>query len=72
MIEFKLHIRLAENRMTQKDLIEATGINKNTISKYFNNTSEKITKEHLNILCKYFNCKIEDIIEYIPDEEQNK
>ncbi|EPB8249048.1 helix-turn-helix domain-containing protein [Clostridium perfringens] len=70
MIEFNLHILLAKKRMTQKDLVEATGINKNTINKYFNNTCEKITKEHLNLLCKFFDCKLDDLIEYIPDDEE--
>ncbi len=65
MIETKLHILLAEKRMTQKELSDATGIGKNTIGRYCNNTWCKINKEDIDILCNFFNCKIEDIIEYV-------
>lgn len=67
MIKMKLHIKLAENKMTQKDLAEKTGISKNTIGSYCNESNKHIVKEHLNIFCKLFNCKVEDLIEYIPD-----
>ncbi len=65
MIETRLHILLAEKRMTQKELAEVTGIGKNTIGRYCNNTWAKINKEDIDILCKFFNCKIEDLIEYV-------
>lgn len=67
MIKMKLHIKLAESRMTQKELAEATGISKNTIGSYCNETNKHIVKEHLDIFCKMFDCKIEDIIEYVED-----
>lgn len=66
MIETRLHILLAERRMSQKDLSEATGIGKNTISRYYNNTWTKINKEDISTLCKFFNCNIEDIFYYTP------
>lgn len=69
MIRMKLHIRLAEKRITQKELSEKTGIGKNTISRYYNDTFEKIDKEHLDILCKFFNCKVEDLIEYVDEKK---
>ncbi len=69
MIEFKLHIKMAEKRINQLELSKATGIGKNSINRYYNNTCDKITKEHLDILCKYFDCELQDIIEYIPDNK---
>lgn len=71
MIRMNLHIRLAEKRMSQKELSEKTGIGKNTISRYCNDTFEKIDKEHIDILCKFFNCKVEDLIEYVPGDEKS-
>lgn len=69
MIEFLLHLRMAEKRINQKELSKATGIGKNSINRYFNNTTTQITKEHLNLLCQYFQCEIQDIIRYIPDNK---
>lgn len=67
MIEFKLHILMAQKRINQLELSKATGIGKNSINRYYNNTCDKITKEHLNILCEFFNCELSDIIEYVED-----
>lgn len=68
MIKMKLHIKLAEFKMNQKELSEKTGISKNTIGAYCNETNKHIVKEHLDIFCKLFDCKVEDIIEYTEDK----
>lgn len=64
MIKCRLKVLLAEHDMTQKDLGEATGIRKPTISDMCNNKSKHIPIETLNTLCEYFNCNIEDIYRY--------
>lgn len=69
MVKTRLHILLAERRMTQKELADATGIGKNTINRYCNDTWVKINKEDIDILCKFFKCKITDLIEYVEDEK---
>lgn len=68
MIKMKLHIKLAEFKMNQKELAEKTGISKNTIGAYCNETNKHIVKDHLDIFCKLFDCKVEDIIEYVKED----
>ncbi|MDB2089337.1 helix-turn-helix transcriptional regulator [Clostridium paraputrificum] len=68
MIKIKLHIKLAEFKMNQKELSEKTGISKNTIGAYCNETNKHIVKEHLDIFCKLFDCKVEDIVEYVKED----
>lgn len=60
---------MAEKRLSQRELSQITGIRQPTISAYCNDTFVMIPKEHLDILCKYFNCRIEDLIEYINKEK---
>ena len=60
----RLHIKLAEFRMTQKELSEKTGIRPPTISAYCNDTFKHIVKDHLNAFCEIFNCSVSDLIEY--------
>lgn len=69
MVKMKLHIRLAEKRMTQKELSEKTGIRLPTISAYCTDSFKMIPKEHIDILCKFFNCKVEDLIEFVDDKD---
>lgn len=72
MIKFKLHLLMAQTRMTQKELSLASGIQPSVINKYYNDTIVRIPKEHLNIFCQLFKCNIQDLIEYIPDDEAPK
>lgn len=65
MIKMRLHILIAEAEITQKDLAKATGIRQGTISAYCGNYFKHIVKEHLDILCNYFNCSPQDLIIYI-------
>lgn len=69
MLKMKLHILMAEHRLSQKDVAEKTGIHAPTINKYYHDTYQKIDRDHLEAFCKLFNCNTQDLIEYIPDEE---
>ena len=69
MLKMKLHILMAEHRMTQKDVATKTGIHAPTINRYYHETFQKLDKDHISALCKLFNCKIQDLIEYIPEED---
>ena len=71
MIKFKIHILMAEKRMTQKDVMEATGIKTTVMNKYYYGTIVRIPTLHIDKLCKLFNCQPNDLFEYIPDDEKN-
>ncbi|XID90466.1 helix-turn-helix domain-containing protein [Paenibacillaceae bacterium WGS1546] len=68
MIKIKVSDMLGKYKMTQKELSEKTGIRPATLSAYYRETIKEIGKEHLNALCRVFNCQPGDILEYIPDE----
>lgn len=67
MIVFKLDKMLKLYNIGQRELSRETGIRQATISDYVNNKAKHISVENLDVLCKYFKCKSEDIIEYIED-----
>lgn len=67
MIQMRLHILLAEKRMTQRELAEKTGIRQPTISAYCSETYKHIVKDHIDILCRYFECNLTDLIVYKKD-----
>lgn len=69
MIKIKISNMLGVHKMTQKKLAELTGIRPNTISMYYHEKIQLIDKDHLNKMCEVFNCEIEDLIEYVPDEK---
>lgn len=67
MVEMRLHMLIAEKRITQKELSAITGIRQPTISAYCNETYKHIVKEHIDIFCKYFECELTDLIVYKKD-----
>ena len=69
MIKFKIHLLMAEKRMSQKEICEETGITPSVMNKYYHDTIVRINREHLDKFCKLFECQIQDLIEYVPDEK---
>lgn len=67
MIIIKLDDLIWQHRTTSDAIVKATGLGSSTISKLRNSKSVNININTLNKLCKYFNCKIYDLIDYIPD-----
>lgn len=72
MLKFKIHLKMAEHRMTQKEVMAKTGITTTVMNKYYYGTISRIPTHHLDALCKLFNCQVQDLIEYVPDEEQTQ
>ena len=71
MINIRLDYLLLDRRMKLKDLAEATGLAVNNLSILKTNKARAIRFSTLNSLCKALNCKPGDLIEYIPDENEN-
>ena len=49
--------------MNKTQLREATGMSMNTLAKISKN--EYVSMATLDNICKYFHCKIEDVIEFV-------
>lgn len=70
MISYKpLLIQLVKRDMTKTQLREAVGMSMNTLAKISKN--EYISLEVIDRICSTLNCKIEDVVEYIPDDEND-
>ena len=69
MIKIYLSTILGEFRITQAELARKTGIRPATICEIYNETIDRINLEHLSKICEVLNCEIEDILQYIPDDE---
>lgn len=61
----KLFKLLIDRNMRRKDLRELTGISYSTLSKLTN--GDNVNMEVVEKLCLALNCKIEEIVEIVPD-----
>ncbi|MGZ8982983.1 MAG: helix-turn-helix domain-containing protein [Methylotenera sp.] len=75
MIRFYLQKMISEKqfrenrRITMAEITESTGINRVTLSKMINQKGYSTVTDNLDKLCKFFDCKLEEIAEYIPDPD---
>ena len=58
-----------QRRLTLVELAEATGIARPTLSKMQSpRGGHNTTTNNVDALCKYFGCRVEDVMEYLPEE----
>ncbi|MDH5572290.1 MAG: helix-turn-helix transcriptional regulator [Gammaproteobacteria bacterium] len=75
MLRFKIKEMIAKKefaegqRITIGEVAEAAGIHRMTLSKLINQKGYNTGTETLDRLCEYFQCQIEDLVEYIPEEQ---
>lgn len=73
MLRFKLKELIAEKefqegrRVTVAEISEETGIARNTLSRILNQPGWSTRTEYLDRLCAYFDCKVDELVEYIRD-----
>jgi len=67
MISFKpLQKLLIDKEMSKSDFTEFMNISPTTAAKMWRN--EYIAMKIIDDVCKKFNCKVSDVIEFVPDE----
>lgn len=68
MIRCRLAFLLAEKKLKIADVSRDTGLNRSTLTAMYYETTQRIDLESVNALCRYFGCKVEDLLVYVPDE----
>lgn len=71
MIKIYLSNLMGAKKSTIQDIANATGLSRTTISNLYHEKISAISFETITKLCIYFDCKLSDLIEYIPDEESS-
>jgi len=73
MLRYKLKERIADKefrerrRVTIQEIAAETGITRNTLSKLLNQHGASVRTENLDRLCAYFGCRIEELVEFLPE-----
>lgn len=75
MLRFRLKELIADKGfkegrvVTMLEVAEATGVHRMTLSKLANHRGYNPTADVLDRLCTFFECRIEQLVEHIPDEK---
>lgn len=70
MIQINLDVMMARRKMSLNELSDKVGITLANLSVLKNNKAKAIRFSTLDAICKALNCKVEDIIEYVPEKEE--
>lgn len=68
VIRILLSTKLGECRWSQADLARATGIRPNTINELYHEFTERVSLEHLDLICEALGCELNELIVRVPDE----
>jgi putative transcriptional regulator len=60
---------MGEHKMKISDVARETGLNRSTITALYQENAARIEIEVVEKLCELFNCKIEDLFEYVKTRE---
>lgn len=69
MIRFSLDKIMKARGLEQKDVVEISGINRNTIKALANNANNRIDFPTLDKLCRMLKVAPGDLIEYIDEKD---
>lgn len=71
LIICNIRIQMAKNKIDGiRELINRSGLSRNAINRLYKGTDAEIkatTLKTLITLCDVFNCKLSDLLEYVPD-----
>lgn len=77
MLRFKLRELIAEKsfnedrHITIVEVANACNVNRMTLSKMVNKKGYNTNSENIDKLCAYFGCRVEDLVEHLPANENN-
>ena len=72
MIVINLDVMMAKRKMSLSDLSEKVGLTIANLSILKNNKAKAIRFSTLDAICKALDCKVEDILEFRPDEKEEQ
>ena len=50
------------------ELAQKTGVNRSSLSRISSQKGYNTTTDNINKICTFFNCSVQELIEFIPDD----
>lgn len=66
----RLWYLLVDHNLKKTELMRVSGINSNALAHLSKN--EPVTMDSLGKICQALHCRLEDIVEYIPEPEEDQ
>ena len=63
---------LGDRKLKIADVSRDTGIHRGTLTRLYYETSERYEVDTLDTLCRYFDCSLGELLEYVDGKEEPK
>jgi putative transcriptional regulator len=70
MIKCHLSRLMGERKLKLADVARLTGLHRNTVTLLYNETAARVDLETIEKLCELFDCKVENLFEYQPNNAE--
>jgi putative transcriptional regulator len=70
MLRVRLNDLLQERGMSQRELARRTAKHPDVISRFARQATGMVSYELLDCICEALDCNVADVLEYVPDEEE--
>jgi putative transcriptional regulator len=71
-IQLRLRELLKRRGLTQTELQLRTGLGYSSINAMFHGKTQRVEFATLDSLCEALNCKVGDLLEYVPDKNKGR
>jgi len=68
MVKCHLSRMMGERKLKATEVARATGLHRNTVGALYFERASRVELESINALCKFFDCQVSDLFEYLPDD----
>lgn len=68
MIKCHLSRLMGERKLKIADVARETGLNRSTVAALYNETAARVDLEAIDRLCRFLNCRVDELFEYLPGE----
>lgn len=71
MIRCHLSTLMGTRKMKIIDVAREAGLNRSTVRALYYEDWVRIERDSIEKICRLFNCKVQDLFEWVPDETHN-
>ena len=68
MIKCHLSRLMGERRLKVVDVARELGVHRNSITLLYNDTANRVELSTINALCKFFDCEVGELFEFVDDD----
>lgn len=72
VIRCHLSTIMGQHKMKITDVANETGMNRSTVTSLYKETASRIELETIDKLCVLFNCQVSDLLEWVPDSQEEQ